>query len=94
MLETPGQGVVETVGSGRDIDGLSPGVPTSVEPSGIPLRVDPGANPAVAGVAAAPSELPDALEPQVVAIVEFELDPPPSNVKLGPAIPVLVVAVP
>jgi hypothetical protein len=82
MDEISGQGVLETVGAA----GLSPGVPSSVEPSGTAPLADPGVEP-VAPVAdvAAPDE-PDAPEVQPVAIVGVDIVPPPSKLELDPTV--------
>jgi hypothetical protein len=96
--DVPGQGVAEMLGSGTPIVVLSPGVPTSVAPSGIvaPLPTVPSPNPA-AGVIAVPGEVP--LVPvaaglQVLATDEPDIAPPPSKVELDPAIPVPDVVIP
>jgi hypothetical protein len=81
---------------GATIAGLSPGVPSSVEPSGTPTPVDPGANPVIVEPAvvdvAMPGD-PDAPEAQLVEIVGIEIDPPPSKVEFDPTVCGLVVAV-
>jgi hypothetical protein len=94
----PGQGVAEMLGSGTPMVVLSPGVPTSVAPSGIvlPLPIVPIPNPA-AGVIAVPGEVP--VVPvtaglQLLASDEPNIAPPPSKVELDPAMPVPDVVIP
>jgi hypothetical protein len=98
--ERPVQGETETPGTGSSVVGLSPGVPSSVEPSGIvPLLIDPGVNLAVVDpviIDVDPSALPNVVELQVVAValVEPGIVPPPSNVDIDPANPVADVVAP
>jgi hypothetical protein len=89
IVDGPGQGVAEMLGSGTPMVVLSPGVPTSVAPSGIVLAplVVPSPSPAE-GVVAAPCEVLVAPVLQVLAIDEPDVAPPPSKVELAPAIPV------
>jgi hypothetical protein len=81
---------------GGTIAGLSPGVPSSVEPSGTPTFVDPGVNPVIVEPAvvdvATPGD-PDAPEAQLVEIVGLNIEPPPSKVEFDPTVAGLVVAV-
>jgi hypothetical protein len=93
--DVPGQGVAEMLGSGMPMVVLSPGVPTSVAPSGIvlPLPMVPSPSPA-AGLIAVPDAVPPvpiAAGLHVVAIDEPDIAPPPSKVELDPAIPVPVI---
>jgi hypothetical protein len=96
--DVPGQGVAEMLGSGMPMVVLSPGVPTSVAPSGIvlPLPMLPSPSPA-AGVIAVPDAVPPvpvAAGLQVLAIDEPDIVPPPSKVELDPAMPVPDVIIP
>jgi hypothetical protein len=79
------QGVVVRPGTGAAIIGLTPGLASSVAPSGIVLVVPaPGTPSPEAGVFAMPGEVPVALVPQLVPIPELEDVPPPSK---GPDVP-------
>jgi hypothetical protein len=96
IADVPGQGVAEMLGSGTPMVVLSPGVPTSVAPSGIvlPLPMVPSPSPA-AGVIAVPAEVP----PVPVAAGTHALPtdaPPPSKVEveLDPAMPEPDVIIP
>ena len=98
IVDVPGQGVAEMLGGGTPMVVLSPGVPTSVAPSGIvlPLPMVPSPNPA-AGVIAVPDAVPPvpvAAGLQVLAIDEPDIVPPPSKVELDPAIPLPVADIP
>lgn len=76
------------VGGGKEMTGLSPGVPTSVEPSG---TVEPPFNPVVAG--AVEDTLPVGLELHELCAVELGIwEPPPSNAEFtGGAVDAVVV---
>jgi hypothetical protein len=100
VVEGPGQGTAVTLGVVRGVVGLSPALPSSVAPSGIaPLIVDPAVNPVLVDPAlivpmpvdapATPSALPAVVEPQPVEVIEFDTEPPPSNVDIDPDIPVV-----
>jgi hypothetical protein len=102
IVEVPGQGTAVTLGVVRGVVGLSPALPSSVAPRGIaPLIVDPAVNPVLvdpALIAPMPvddpailSGLPAVVELQPVEVIEFDTEPPPSNVGIDPDIPVLVV---
>src|SRR5712672_2711231 len=71
IVDVPGQGVSETLGTGTPMGALTPEVPSSVAPSGIvlPLPMVPSPDPA-AGVAAVPAAAPVVPEPQVLPVVE------------------------
>jgi hypothetical protein len=88
IVDVPGQGVAETLGTGTPMGALTPEVPSSVAPSGIvlPLPMVPSPDPA-AGVAAVPAAAPVVPEPQVLPVVEPGVAPPPSKVELDPEIP-------
>jgi hypothetical protein len=100
IIEVPGQGTAVTLGVVRGVVGLSPALPSSVAPSGIaPLIVDPAVNPVLVDPAlivpmlvddpATPSALPAVVELQPVEVIEFDTEPPPSNVDIDPDIPVV-----
>jgi hypothetical protein len=91
--DMPEQGVGETLEAGAVTNGLSPGMPSSVAPSGmaLPAPADPDVVDADAPAPEAPLDPP---EPQSVPGVEFDTDPPPSKVELDPAVPPVVVAAP
>jgi hypothetical protein len=94
IVDVPGQGVAEMLGIGTPMVVLSPGVPTSVAPSGIvlPLPMVPSPSPA-AGVIAVPDAVP--LVPVAAGLHVLATDePPPSKVELDPAIPVPDVIIP
>jgi hypothetical protein len=94
-VETLVQGVVEKPVTGTPcIAGLSPGIPISVAPSGMPVRFDPDAKPGMALGWTVLDAVPDAPEPQLVPVVELDADPPPSNGKLNPAASVSIPDIP
>jgi hypothetical protein len=105
IIELPGQGTAVTLGVVRGVVGLSPALPSSVAPSGIaPLIVDPAVNPVLVDPAfiapmpvddpAIPSALPAVVELQPVEVIEFDIEPPPSNVDIVPDIPIVDPDVP
>jgi hypothetical protein len=105
IVEVPGQGTAEALGVVRGVVGLSPALPSSVAPSGIaPLIVDPAVNPVLVDPAlivpmlvddpATPSVLPAVAELQPVEVIEFDTEPPPSNVDIDPDIPIVDPDVP
>lgn len=82
-----------TPGAGMPIDGLIPGLSSSVAPSGIVVVVPvPGTPSPEAGVFAMPGEVLVALVPQLVPIPELENVPPPSKGPLDPEEPLLDIA--
>jgi hypothetical protein len=100
IIEVLGQGTAVTLGVVRGVVGLSPALPSSVAPSGIaPLIVDPAVNPVLVDPAlivpmsvddpATPSALPAVVELQPVEVIEFDTEPPPSNVDIDPDIPIV-----
>jgi hypothetical protein len=100
IVEVPGQGTAEALGVVRGVVGLSPALPSSVAPSGIaPLIVDPAVNPVLVDPAlivpmlvddpATPSVLPAVAELQPVEVIEFDTEPPPSNVDIDPDVPIV-----
>jgi hypothetical protein len=100
IVEVPGQGRAEALGVVRGVVGLSPALPSSVAPSGIaPLIVDPAVNPVLVDPAlivpmlvddpATPSVLPAVAELQPVEVIEFDTEPPPSNVDIDPDVPIV-----
>jgi hypothetical protein len=100
IVEVPGQGTAVALGVVRGVVGLSPALPSSVAPSGIaPLIVDPAVNPVLVDPAlivpmsvddpATPSALPAVVELQPVEVIEFDTEPPPSNVDIDPDIPIV-----
>jgi hypothetical protein len=98
IVDVPGQGVAEMLGSGTPMVALSPGVPTSVAPSGIalPPAAVPIPNPAE-GVTAVPAAAPVVPAPVAAGTQAPATDaPPPSKVEVGldPATPVPDVIVP
>ncbi|MBO0759247.1 MAG: hypothetical protein J2P54_25690, partial [Bradyrhizobiaceae bacterium] len=86
MDEIPVQGVLEIVGAA----GLSPGVPSSVEPSGTAPLADPGVKPVIVEPVAEVAALGEPEAPEVQPVVGVDIVPPPSKLELDPA----VVAVP
>jgi hypothetical protein len=100
IIEVPGQGTAVTLGVVRGVVGLSPALPSSVAPSGMaPLIVEPAVNPVLVDPAliapmpvdepATPSALPAVVELQPVEVIEFDTEPPPSNVDIDPDVPVV-----
>jgi hypothetical protein len=100
IVEVPGQGTAATLGVVRGVVGLSPALPSSVAPSGMaPLIVDPAVNPVLVEPALivpmsvddpmTPSALPAVVELQPVEVIEFDTEPPPSNVDIDPDIPIV-----
>src|SRR5580704_3762415 len=106
IVEVPGQGTAVTLGVVRGVVGLSPALPSSVAPRGMaPLIVDPAVKsvvlvdpalmvPMPVDEPATPSALPAVVELQPVEVIEFDTEPPPSNVDIDPDIPVVDPDVP
>jgi hypothetical protein len=86
-----GHGLVTLFGGETPIIGLTPALPTSVEPSGIapPLSVEPVPMPALdSGEAVPVAAGVEDVQPGIEVVDAVVVDPPPSNVELVPVIEV------
>jgi hypothetical protein len=95
IVDVPGQGMSETLGTGTPMGALTPGEASSVEPSGIVLPPGPVPSPSPEeGVAAMLGEPAAAPEGHVLPIIEPSGAPPPSKVDVDPVTPLPVADIP
>jgi hypothetical protein len=95
IVDVPGQGMFETLGTGTPMGALTPGEASSVEPSGIvlPPGLVPSPDPeeGVTAMLGEPAAVP---EGHVLPIIEPSDAPPPSKVDIDPATPLPVADIP
>jgi len=95
IVDVPGQGMSETLGTGTPTGALTPGEASSVEPSGIVLPPGPVPSPSPEeGVAAMLGEPAAAPEGHVLPIIEPSGAPPPSKLDIDPVTPLPVADIP